>query len=67
MPQWVAILNPNHYLKKAYIEKMKESVIEIDKLRDCDNIIDTFKDNEYIKKAYISEIDPSTGEVTINL
>ena len=67
MPQWVAILNPNHYLKKAYIEKMKESVIEIDKLRDCDNIIDTFKDNEYIKKAYISEIDSSTGEVTINL
>ena len=67
MPQWVAILNPNHYLKKAYIEKIKESVIEIDKLRDCDNIIDTFKDNEYIKKAYISEIDSSTGEVTINL
>lgn len=67
MPQWVAILNPNHYLKKTYIEKIKESVIEIDKLRDCDNIIDTFKDNEYIKKAYISEIDSSTGEVTINL
>ncbi len=67
MPEWIAILNPTHYVKQTYIEKIKESVTEIDKLRDCENIINTFKDSEYIKKSYISEIDPGTGEVTINL
>jgi len=67
MPQWITILNPNHYLKKIYIDKIKESVTEIDKLRDCDGITEAFKNNEYINKSYISEIDPSTGEVTINL
>lgn len=67
IPQWVAILNPNHYVKKTYIEKIKESIVEIDKLRECENIITAFKDSEYISKSYISQIDPGTGEVTINL
>ena len=30
-------------------------------------ITDYFIDCEYIEKAYLSEVDPSTGEVTINL
>ena len=29
MPEWIAILNPDHYLKKEYITKIKESVIEV--------------------------------------
>ena len=67
MPEWIAILNHNHYLKKEYIDKIKESVIEVNKLRDIDNITTHFTDSEYISKAYLSEVDPSTGEVTINL
>ena len=31
IPEWIGVLNPTHYVKKEYIEKMKESVIEIDK------------------------------------
>ena len=67
IPDWISILNPNHYLKKAYIEKIKESVVAIDKIRDIDMITGYFSDCEYIEKAYLSEIDPSTGEATINL
>jgi len=67
MPEWIAILNPNHYVKKKYIECIKESVIEVNKLRDVDDITSHFLGNEYIEKAYISSIDPSTGEVIISL
>ncbi len=67
MPEWVTILNHEHYLKKHYIEKIRESVIEIDKLRDVDNITKHFSDSEYISKAYLSNVDTSTGEITINL
>lgn len=67
MPEWIAILNPNHYVKKGYIESIKESVVEVNKLRDVDNITSHFLGNEYIEKAYISSIDPSIGEVTISL
>lgn len=67
MPEWIAILNSDHYLKKQYIEKIKESVIEVDRLKDIDKITTHFGDCEYIEKAYISSVDPAIGEVTIQL
>ena len=67
MPEWIAILNHNHYLKKEYIEKIRESVVEINKLKDINNITSAFKDCNYIEKSYISKIDTSKGEVTIQL
>lgn len=67
VPKWIAILNPDHYVKKAYIEKIKESVIPINKIRDVDTICDSFKDSDYITKAYLSDVDPSSGEIIINL
>ena len=67
MPEWIAILSPEHPVKKSYIEAIKESVIEIDKLKDIDNITNHFKENEYIEKSYLSDVDPSTGIITLNL
>ena len=31
MPEWIAILNSKHEVKKKYIESIKESVAEVDK------------------------------------
>lgn len=67
IPDWISILNPNHYVKSEYISKIKESVLAIDKIRDVDSITEYFNNSEYIDKAYLSDIDTSTGEVTINL
>ena len=67
MPEWIAILNHEHDLKKEYISKIRDSVTEINKLRDIDFITNGFKDSEYIDKSYISEVDTSLGEVTLQL
>lgn len=67
MPDWIACLSSNNWLKKIYIDKIKESVVEIDKLRDINTITNHFENCEYISKSYISEVDTSTGIVTINL
>lgn len=67
MPEWIACLSSTNWLKKIYIEKIRESVFEIDKVKDIDNIINHFGNCEYIKKAFISDVDTSTGIVTINL
>lgn len=67
MPEWIAILNHEHELKKTYIDKIKESIIEVNKLKDIDNITKHFSNCDYISKAYLSEVDTSSGEVTINL
>lgn len=67
MPEWIAILNHDHPVKKEYINCMKESVVEVDKLRDIETITSHFIDHEMIEKSYLSEVDPSTGIVTVNL
>ena len=67
LPDWIAILNPNHPVKKLYIDKIRESVIEIDKLRDVEKITDHFKETNEIEKAYLSDVNPATGEVMVTL
>ncbi len=67
MPDWIACLNPDHWLKEIYINKIRESIVEVDKLRDIDTITHHFEACEYIAKSYISNVDASTGIVTINL
>ncbi len=67
MPQWIACLEANNWLKKIYIEKIRESVVEVDKLRDIETINKHFTDCEYIEKSYISEVNTGTGIVTISL
>ncbi len=67
MPEWIATLDSENWLKKIYIEKIRESVIEIDKLRDIEHITSHFNDCEYISKSYLSNVDTSSGVVTVTL
>ena len=67
MPDWIACLSRDNWLKKIYIEKIRESVVEIDKLKDIETITNYFDDCEYISKSYLSDVDTSTGIVTVNL
>jgi len=67
IPSWIHILDNNHPIKAHYLEKVKESITGISKLKDVDSIISYFDNSEYINKAYISNVDASTGIVTLNL
>ena len=67
IPDWIACLNSNHPIKKVYMDQIRNSVIEVDKLRDIETINKNFKQCEQIEKSYMSSVDPSKGEVTITL
>ena len=67
MPEWIAILNPDNKIKKSYISSIKESIIEIDKIKDVEKITNKLLENEYIEKCYLSDIDTSTGIITVNI
>ncbi len=67
IPEWVHVLDKNHEIKKHYIDKMKNCIINIKKLKDVDTILNYFQDSEYINKAYISDLDAALGVVTVNL
>ena len=67
VPEWVHVLNNDHYVKQEYIEKIKTSTINVNKLKDVDKILDYYKDSKYITKAYISNLDSGKGIVDISL
>ena len=67
MPEWIHVLPKDNEIKKHYLEKIKESTISIEKVKDVETIISYYENSEYINKAYISELDASTGIVTLNL
>lgn len=67
MPEWIAILDSKNELKQKYINQIKESITEVDKLRDVEKITSHFLNTEEIEKAYISNIDPKSGTITINI
>ena len=67
IPEWVHVLPNNHMIKAEYLNKIRESVVSVDKIKDVDNILEHFNDSEFISNAYISELDASTGTITINL
>lgn len=66
IPDWVGILKPTHPLKKKIIDKMKETTINIDKLRDV-NTLNVEIEDEDITKSYISSLDTDNSLVTITL
>ena len=67
IPEWVHVLPNNHEIKMHYLEKIKESVISVEKVKDIESILNHFNDSEYISNSYISELDAATGTVTISL
>ncbi len=67
IPSWVHILDNKHVIKAHYLDKIKESMMSVSKLKDAENIIKFYENSEYINKAYISNVDASTGIVTLNL
>ena len=67
LPEWIHILPNNNKIKSHYLEKLRESVVNVKKIRDVHSIIDYYQDSPYITKAYISNLDIGTGEVMVNL
>ncbi len=67
IPEWIHVLDNKHEIKNEFLNKIKESVTTVDKLKDIDSILGHFEDANYISKSYISALDASSGVVTIKL
>ena len=67
IPDWVGVLNNDHPIKVEFFNKMKSSIVNVDKLRDVENINLNLEDSNVISKAYISSLDTDNSEVTVTL
>ena len=67
MPQWIAVLNDDHWLKKSFNETIQESMSSVEKLREVANITDVLDVNEYIESSNIATIDAGSGVVNVDI
>lgn len=67
IPKWIDILPNTNEIKISYFNKISESIININKLKDSEKIVKMFEDCEYIEKVYVSDFDPDNLTVTINI
>ena len=67
IPEWVHILPNDNDIKSEFLDRIRTSTVNVDKLKDVDDIMNHFEGSNYISKSYISNLDTSTGVVTITL
>ncbi len=67
LPEWIHVLSNKNEIKAHYLDKIRESVVNINKIKDVGNIINYYQDSPYIKRAYISNVDIGSGIVSLNL
>ena len=67
LPEWVHVLPNKNEIKMHYLNKIKESVVNVNKMGDVNSIINYYTDSDIISRAYISEFDAGTGVVSLNL
>lgn len=67
IPDWIHVLDNKHEIKAEFLNKIRESVSEVDKIKDIDDILGHFQEAKYISKSYMSELDASMGVVTVKL
>ena len=67
LPSWVMVLNEDHWLRVNYQEAIHDTVKDIKRLRDVDQIVGKFADYEYIDKANLAGMEMGEGIAEIDL
>lgn len=67
IPEWIHVLSNKHKIKAEYLDLIRGSITNIEKVKDVDFVTTYFENSEYISKAYISQLDAASGIITINL
>ena len=67
LPNWVSVLDENHYLKQSIKNSIEEAMGNARTIRDVNTINDVIKNNEYIANSSLSNVDTGTGVVTVQM
>ncbi|MEG0736071.1 MAG: stage IV sporulation protein A [Longicatena sp.] len=67
MPQWIAVLNDEHWLKKSFNETIQNSMASVERLREVKNINGVLDENEYIESSNLASIDTGEGIVNVDI
>ncbi|KAB8138489.1 stage IV sporulation protein A [Gracilibacillus oryzae] len=67
LPSWVLVLDDNHWLRQNYQEAIEDTVKDIKRLRDVDNVIGHFDQFDFIEHAALAGIEMGEGIADIDL
>ncbi|QKS71084.1 stage IV sporulation protein A [Paenalkalicoccus suaedae] len=67
LPSWVMVLQDNHWLKESYEESIRQTIGEIKRLRDVNDVVQGFNGLEYIERATIAGMEMGKGIAEIDL
>lgn len=67
LPKWIETLDNEHWIKKAWIERVKEEIADIENIRQVKDIINNLKDLDFIKNVYLEKIYLGDGVVKIDV
>jgi len=66
IPQWITLLNKDHWLKKSIIEDISTACVNIQKIRHIQELATVLCNNEYILDASVSSVELGKGSVEIS-
>lgn len=67
LPSWVMVLREDHYLRQQFEESVRETVKDIRRLRDVDQVVTQFFEYNFIEKAALSGMNMGQGIAEIDL
>lgn len=67
LPKWVETLENEHWLKKQWIDYIKEVIYPLENIRQIKQSLERFKDLEFIKNVYLEKIRLGEGVVKIDI
>lgn len=67
MPKWINALEEDYWLKKNFLNAVKEVSNTINKLRDIEKAVMAFNEFDFVDKAILEEMDLGTGVANIKI
>lgn len=67
LPSWVEVLEDEHWLRNNYNDIIRESVIEVTRLRDVDGMVETLSTKDIVENIVLKEMDLGTGRAVIDI
>lgn len=67
LPKWVETLDNEHWVKKAWIDCVKEHIEGVENIRQVKDVVSHFRELDFVKNVYLEKIQLGEGVVRIDV
>jgi stage IV sporulation protein A len=67
LPNWLEVLEDEHWLRENFNEAIKENMAEVSRLRDVEAMVEKIKEYAFVGETVIEKLELGTGEATVRI